>query len=48
MPDGYQGGGNAGIIGTEPQFFDEPAWPRHIIPGTDLYTEAEYAEGTDR
>ncbi|MFS8973148.1 hypothetical protein PO002_01365 [Cupriavidus necator] len=39
-------GGNAGIIGTERHFFDEPASPRHTIPGTTLDTEAEYAEGT--
>ncbi|WP_316151083.1 PhoPQ-activated protein PqaA family protein [Cupriavidus sp. BIC8F] len=46
VPDDYQGGGHAGIIGTERQFFGEPAWPRHTIPGTGLNTEAEYAEGT--
>lgn len=48
VPDGYAGGGNAGIIGTERRFFDAPAgsYPRHTIPGTQLNTEAEYAEGT--
>lgn len=48
VPDGYAGGGNAGIIGTERRFFDSPAgsYPRHTIPGTQLNTEAEYAEGT--
>lgn len=48
VPAGYQGGGNAGIIGTERRFFDEPpgTYARHTIPGTRLNTEAEYAEGT--
>ncbi|MGH2521623.1 MAG: PhoPQ-activated protein PqaA family protein [Anaerolineales bacterium] len=46
VPDGYQGGGNAGIIGTERQFFDDPNWPRRTIPGSGQSTEAEYAEGS--
>lgn len=44
VPDGYQGSGNAGIIGTERNFFDEPASARHTILSTTLDTE--YAEGT--
>ena len=46
VPDGYAGGGNAGIIGTERQFFDRPDAPRRRIPGTELDTEAEYGEAT--
>lgn len=46
VPEDYQGGGNAGIIGTERQVFDKPDWNRRTIPGTRLNTEAEYAEGT--
>ncbi len=46
VPDGYQGGGNAGIIGTERDFFDDPTWYRLKIVGTSQNTEAEYAEGT--
>jgi len=46
VPEHYRDGGNAGIIGTERQFFDQPEWSRRTIPGTQLNTEAEYAEGT--
>ncbi|MGE7957301.1 PhoPQ-activated protein PqaA family protein [Pseudomonas sp. NPDC089530] len=46
VPADYQGGGNAGIIGTERQFFDLPDWKRRTIPVTNQNTEAEYAEGT--
>ncbi len=46
VPDGYKGGGNAGIIGTERNFFDDPNWNRLTIPGTQLRTEEQYAEAT--
>jgi len=46
VPEGYRGGGQAGIIGTERQFFDDPKWPRRTIAGTQVDTEGEYAEGT--
>lgn len=46
VPQDYLGDGNAGIIGTERQFFDEPHWPRHKIPNTGQDTEAQYAEAT--
>ena len=48
MPDGYAGGGGAGIIGTERRFFDTArgSYPRHTVPGTKLDTESEYAEAT--
>lgn len=46
VPEGYQGGGNAGIIGTERNFFDDPGWYRQTIPGTALRTEEQYAEAT--
>lgn len=59
IPDGYQGQGNVGIIGTERQIFGEGSKPSSVterqllgegspstIPGTNLGTEAEYAEGT--
>jgi PhoPQ-activated pathogenicity-related protein len=46
VPDNYDGTGVAGIIGTEKQFFDSNEWHRRTIPGTDLNTEAEYAECT--
>jgi PhoPQ-activated pathogenicity-related protein len=45
IPEGYQGQGNVGIIGTERQFLGKES-DRLRIPGTDLGTEAEYAEGT--
>ncbi|MDP9919037.1 PhoPQ-activated pathogenicity-related protein [Variovorax boronicumulans] len=46
VPEGYKGGGNAGIIGTERNFFDDPQWHRQTIPGTQLRTEEQYAEAT--
>ena len=46
VPESHAGGGNAGIIGTERSFFDNPRSPRRRIPGTALDTEAEYAEAT--
>lgn len=46
VPDGYKGGGNAGIIGTERNFFDDANWNRLTIPGTLLRTEEQYAEAT--
>ena len=46
VPDGYKGGGNAGIFGTGRLFFDDPASPGHTIPGTQLNTEEQFAEAT--
>ncbi|WP_216641505.1 PhoPQ-activated protein PqaA family protein [Serratia sp. FDAARGOS_506] len=46
VPVDYKGGGKAGIIGTERQFFDDPNWSRKKIPGSGRDTEGEYAEGT--
>ncbi|WP_175835445.1 PhoPQ-activated protein PqaA family protein [Burkholderia anthina] len=46
VPDGYDGDGAAGIIGTERQCFEHGEWARRTIPGTTLDTEGEYAEGT--
>ncbi|MBZ5789683.1 PhoPQ-activated pathogenicity-related family protein [Burkholderia contaminans] len=46
VPDGYDGDGAAGIIGTERQCFERAEWARRTIPGTTLDTEGEYAEGT--
>ncbi|VWB59597.1 hypothetical protein BLA13014_02649 [Burkholderia aenigmatica] len=46
VPDGYDGDGAAGIIGTERQCFEPGEWARRVIPGTTLDTEGEYAEGT--
>ena len=47
IPADYKADGNVGIIGTYRDFFDKDAdYSRRIIPGTDLDTEAEYAEGT--
>jgi PhoPQ-activated pathogenicity-related protein len=45
IPENYQREGNVGIIGTYRGFFQEGA-ERSTIPGTQLDTEAEYAEGT--
>ena len=45
VPDNYQPGGNVGIIGTNREFL-EPGNEREFIPGTDLRTDSEYAEGT--
>ncbi|UUC91520.1 PhoPQ-activated protein PqaA family protein [Comamonas sp. C11] len=46
VPDGYKGGGNAGIIGTARSFFEDPASVQLTIPGTQLRTEEQYAEAT--
>ena len=46
VPDGYKGGGNAGIMGTERSFFEDPGSVRLTIPGTQLRTEEQYAEAT--
>ncbi|MGB3068238.1 MAG: PhoPQ-activated protein PqaA family protein [Ottowia sp.] len=46
VPDGYKGNGDAGIISTERNFFDDPDWQRRTIPGTSLRTEEAYAEAT--
>jgi PhoPQ-activated pathogenicity-related protein len=45
IPENYRPGGNVGIIGTSRAFY-EPGNEREFIPGTDLRTESEYAEGT--
>ncbi len=46
VPEGYKGGGNAGIYGTNHLFFNDPKFAQHTIPGTQLNTEEQYAEAT--
>jgi PhoPQ-activated pathogenicity-related protein len=46
LPPDLKSGANAGIIATHRRFFDAEVASRHKIPGTDKYTEEEYAEGT--
>ncbi len=45
VPTDYRGDGYVGIIGTCCEF-EVPGHERKRIPGTELDTEAEYAEGT--
>lgn len=46
VPDGYKGGGNAGIFSTVRNFFDDAVNAQHTIPGVKLNTEEQYAEAT--
>ncbi len=46
LPPDYRPDGKVGIIGTSAGFFQEVEGTRQTIPGTELDTEAEYAEGT--
>nr|WP_276598340.1 PhoPQ-activated protein PqaA family protein [Roseateles koreensis] len=46
VPEGYQGGGGAGIFATARKFFDDAVNPQHTIDATQQNTEEQYAEAT--
>ncbi|MEK7345857.1 MAG: PhoPQ-activated protein PqaA family protein [Pseudomonadota bacterium] len=46
VPDGYKGGGNAGIYGTHQLSFNAPYSAQQTIPGTQLNNEEQFGEAT--